>query len=95
MSRYAVVTYGGAPPFDRPRTIVYNNNIFTDHNNLKHYFDHIRTSLDGSNDTFEAISLASKLTFRPGASKTFILMLCSTCASKEMKVRFFFLQNLL
>lgn len=87
-NRYSVVTYGGAPPFDRPRSIVHNNKVFTNLIDLKYYFDHIRTSSGGSNDTFEAISLASKLIFRPGASKTFILMPCSTCASSEMRVCF-------
>lgn len=86
-NRYAVIAFGGAPPFDRPRNIVHNNQIFTISSNLKHYFNHIRSSNQSTNnDVFEAISVASKLVFRPGASKTFVLLPCSSCSSDNMRV---------
>lgn len=85
-NRYAVVAYGGAAPFDYPRSIVYNNNIFTDVADVKHHLDHIRTGNSNSSDVFEAIHVASNLVFRPGASKTFILIPCSNCSTNEMKV---------
>ena len=34
---------------------------------------------DGTKDVLSAIKLATQLNFRPGASKTFILMPCSSC----------------
>lgn len=86
-NRYAVVAFGGAAPFNDPRSIVYNSKIFTDYTNVKHHLDHIRTGYSNSSDIFEAIHVASNLVFRPGASKTFILLPCSNCSLIEMKVR--------
>lgn len=85
-NRYAVVAFGGAAPFDRPRSIIHNNKIFTDHTTVPLYFNHIRTGRNNNTDVFEAISAALKLVFRPGASKTFILLSCSSCNSSQMKV---------
>lgn len=86
-NRFAVIVFGGEPPFDRPRSIVHNNQIFTDSTLLKHFFSHIRaTNQSTNNDVFEAISVASKLVFRPGASKTFVLLPCSSCSSDSMRV---------
>lgn len=83
-NRYAVVAFGGQPPFDVARSVVVNNNVFTDVTRLQSYFDHIHISNGTNHDLFEAISFASKLHFRPGASKTFILLPCSTCSSLHM-----------
>lgn len=86
-NRYSVLTFGGATPFDRPRSIVHNNQIFNDHTQMKYYFDHIRTANQSkSNDVFEAISVATKLVFRAGAAKTFILIPCTSCTSGNMRV---------
>lgn len=86
--RFAVVAFGGDAPFDRPNSIVYRNEIFTAANHIRHYFDHIRTG-NGSRtaDVSHAIKVASDLVFRPGASKTFILLPCSQCNVSDMKVR--------
>lgn len=84
--RYAVVTYGGVPPFDKPRSIVYNKLIFNNAVDIEHHFKHIKTGAGSMNDTFEALSVASKLIFRPGASKTFILMPCGPCNASNMRV---------
>lgn len=87
--RFAVVAFGGDAPFDRPNSIVYRNEIFSNVNNIRHYFDHIRTG-NGSQptDVSHAIKVASDLVFRPGASKTFILLPCSQCNISEMRVSF-------
>lgn len=86
-NQFAVIAFGGAAPFDRPRSIVHNNQIFTNSTHLKHFFDHIRTTnSSANNDVFEAISIAAKLLFRPGASKTFVLLPCSSCSSDSMRV---------
>ncbi|CAD7080164.1 unnamed protein product [Hermetia illucens] len=84
-NRYSVLTFGGRAPFDKPRSVVYNNKVFTDYQNLRHYFDHIETNEGLSNDTFQAISAASKLIFRPGVSKIFILLPCSECQLTFMR----------
>ncbi|PSN49824.1 hypothetical protein C0J52_08839 [Blattella germanica] len=59
-------------------SIVINNNVFTGPQMLSHYFDNIPIG-NGSADIFGAIRYASKLLFRPGVSKTFILLPCSNC----------------
>lgn len=41
--------------------------------------------VNGSSDIFEALNFATKLVFRPGVSKTFILLPCSDCSSSNMK----------
>jgi hypothetical protein len=84
-SSYAVLAFGGPVPFDKPRNIIVNNQIFADYNDLAAYFSHIRTGPGNNNDIFRAIITATKMTFRPGASKTFILLPCSKCSSTEMK----------
>lgn len=84
--RYAVVAFGGEPPFENAHSIVYNNEIFADSHSIRHHFDHIRTSNGSSGDISRAIKVASELVFRPGASKTFILMPCSNCNATGMHV---------
>lgn len=85
-NRYAVVAFGGPVPYDKPRSIVYNNEIFTNNINVKHYFEHIQMGKSNNSDIFEALTMAFKLIYRPGASKTFILLPCSTCNANSMKV---------
>ncbi|XP_005177435.1 apolipophorins [Musca domestica] len=84
-NRYAVVTFGGVAPFDTPRSIYYENSVFThDHQKLEQYFDHINANNGTNSDILQAISVASRLDFRPGVSKTFILLSCSNCAAGNM-----------
>lgn len=85
-SRYAVIAFGGEPPFDEPYSIVYKNEIFTDYNNVRHYFDHIKTGNGNSSDISRALKVASDLVFRPGVSKTFILLPCTNCNASDMRV---------
>ncbi|KAH8395625.1 hypothetical protein KR222_003717 [Zaprionus bogoriensis] len=85
-NRYAVVAFGGAEPYDKPRSIFYERNVFTSKpEQLANYFDHINTGNGSSSDILLAISTASRLNFRPGVSKTFILLSCSKCAAKDMR----------
>lgn len=81
-----MIVFGGKSPFDQTRTVVHNGKEFTsDYRNLVHYFGHIKTGLGKNNDVFHAVASATKLVFRPGASKTFILLPCSEC-SDEMRL---------
>lgn len=85
-NQFAVISFGGEKPFDKPRPVVYNNRVFDDSSHLLNRFEHIQVSEKGSNrDIFQAISVAANLVFRPGASKTFILLPCSNCAQNDMK----------
>lgn len=83
---YAVVAFGGIAPFDSPRSIYYGNSVFTrDYRKLEEYFAHIDTKNETNSDILQAISTASQLDFRPGVSKTFILLSCSNCAARNMQ----------
>lgn len=80
------MAYGGLPPFEDANAIVYSNEIFADSHNIRHHFDHIRTNNGSVSDISRAIKTASELVFRPGASKTFILMPCNNCSATGMHV---------
>ncbi|ODN01102.1 Apolipophorin [Orchesella cincta] len=85
-NRYAAVVYGGDGVFEQPRPVVQNGEIFTTSENVGGYLTSIVMG-KGNNDTFQALWYAlHKLKFRPGVSKTFILLPCSSCNPKEMSV---------
>ncbi|XP_062546026.1 uncharacterized protein LOC134212310 [Armigeres subalbatus] len=85
-NRYSVVSFGGMSPFDKARSVIVNDNVFVSHEYIEPFFNHIAMATGTNDDIFEAIIVASKLVFRPGASKTFILMPCSKCSSSSMKL---------
>lgn len=88
--RYALVAFGGEHPFDKPRTVTLNGEVFASYNKFEPYFRHLRNINPGqNNDVFSAIITASKLIFRPGASKIFILVPCTNCSSLDTRVRGF------
>lgn len=85
-NKFAVVAFGGDKPFDKARAVIYDNKVFAEASQLLNRLGHIRVSDDGRNkDIFQALSVASNLNFRPGASKTFVLLPCSECAEKDMR----------
>lgn len=85
-NKYAVVAFGGESPFDVARPVIFDNKVFSDVASLPNKFAHIQVSQHGLNrDIFHALSVASNLNFRPGASKTFILLPCSDCAEKDQR----------
>ncbi|XP_037927466.1 apolipophorins [Teleopsis dalmanni] len=85
-NRYAVVAFGGRAPFDKPMSISRENRVFTnDFNELESYFNHIQIYQGLNNDVLQAVSVATKLDFRPGVSKTIILMTCGDCAAHHMR----------
>ncbi|CAG7726200.1 unnamed protein product [Allacma fusca] len=86
-NRYAVVVFGGDGVFEQPRQIIYNNQDFTGADDIGHYFKSIVTG-NGSRDVFGALAFALKLRFRPGISKTFILLPCSSCQPQHMTMDF-------
>lgn len=85
-NRYSVLVFGGASPFDKPRSVVINNEIFAEFNKLSLYFEHIKTGNGTNKDVYDALTTASKLVFRPGVSKIFILLPCSNCSASDMQV---------
>lgn len=87
-SRWSLVVFGANGVFNRPRSVVLDGQIFTKNTTrFMDYFHHVPVG-DGSRDIFEAIVFATKLVFRAGVSKTFILMPCSHCESENQTVRF-------
>uniref|UniRef100_A0A1B6I431 Vitellogenin domain-containing protein n=1 Tax=Homalodisca liturata TaxID=320908 RepID=A0A1B6I431_9HEMI len=77
-NRFAVVVYGGDDVFDEPHNLIYNDEVFISYKHVAQLLTHIPIG-NGNPDTFKAIRFASKLNFRPGVSKTFILIPCSSC----------------
>lgn len=78
-TRWSLVVFGANGVFDKPRSVVFDGQIFTKNAaRFVNYFDHVPVG-DGSRDVFAAIVFATKLVFRAGVSKTFILMPCSHC----------------
>ncbi|CAG9760349.1 unnamed protein product [Ceutorhynchus assimilis] len=82
-NRYAVVAFGGNGVFNAPRSIVINSKTFTDSKSVLKYFD-IPVG-NGEPDIYRAISFASKLMFRPEASRNFILLPCSGCYEQNLQ----------
>lgn len=79
---YAVMAFGGRAPFDKPESVYYQSSQFThNYTQLPDYFRHIDINGEGRDygDVLEAIVAASRLNFRPGVPRTFILMLCKEC----------------
>lgn len=88
-NRYSIMTFGGRVPFDKPRSIVNRNEVFTyDIRDLKKQLEHVEFYNGSNNDAFQALMVASKLLFRPGVSKTVVLLPCTACSSREMMVSF-------
>ena len=86
--RFAVVTYGGSGDYETPRTITSNGNVFTSAQNVNSYFNHLINGT-GTGDVFSAIvTTASKLVFKPGAAKVFVLSLCTKCEHNLLRVSF-------
>ncbi|KZC12617.1 Vitellogenin, partial [Dufourea novaeangliae] len=78
-NRWSLVVFGADRVFDQPRSVVFDGQIFTKNTaRFIDYFDHVPVG-DGNRDIFAAIVFATKLVFRAGVSKTFILMPCSHC----------------
>jgi hypothetical protein len=83
--RFAVIPFGGSQEFQKPRPITLSGRVFTDENNIRLFFDHLKDG-NGTGDVFTALTIASKLIFKPGASKIFILSLCTKCEFNSLKV---------
>jgi hypothetical protein len=83
--RFAVTMFG-SERFQKPRSLTIDGKVFTDGKRIQQYFDHLKEG-NGTTDVFTALTIASKLVFTPGASKVFVLSLCSKCEFNSMKVK--------
>lgn len=87
-TRWSLVVFGADGVFEQPRSVVFDGQIFTKNTaRFVDYFDHVPVG-DGSRDVFAAIVFATKLVFRAGVSKTFILMPCSHCEPENQTLDF-------
>lgn len=65
-----------------------NGDVFATHDKFEPYLKQLDNIESGTNnDTFSAITVATKLIFTAGASKVFVLIPCSNCSSFDTKVR--------
>lgn len=89
-NRWSLVTFGGDKVHDRPRSIILDGQIFT--KNVARFVDYLSYVPvgSGSQDIFAAIGFASRLVFRAGVSKTFILIPCSHCEPENQTVNIIF-----
>ncbi|XP_026671389.1 uncharacterized protein LOC108627461 isoform X2 [Ceratina calcarata] len=94
-NRWSLVVFGADRVFDQPRTIVFDGQVFTKSvARFIDYFDYVPIG-DGNRDIFAAIAFASKLEFRAGVSKTFILMPCSNCEPENQTLDYSVLNEVL
>lgn len=94
-NRWSLVVFGGDGVYDRPRSIILDGQIFTKNvPRFVNYFDHVPVG-DGSEDIFAAIGFASRLVFRAGVSKTFILIPCSHCEPENQTLEYSVLHQVL
>ncbi|XP_077295548.1 apolipoprotein lipid transfer particle [Arctopsyche grandis] len=92
-NRYSIVGFGGEGVFKTPHSLYINNKVFVSASEISTFFDYIETDSKPvgntshyNSDTFEAFNVASKMNFRPGVSKTFILFPCTRCDVSFMKL---------
>ncbi|XP_076760898.1 apolipoprotein lipid transfer particle [Xylocopa sonorina] len=94
-NRWSLVVFGADGVFDGPRSVVFDGRIFTKNvARFIDYFDHVPIG-EGSRDVFAAIAFASKLVFRAGVSKTFVLMPCSNCEPENQTLDYSVLHEVL
>lgn len=87
-NHYSLVIFGGDGVYNRPKNLVLDNLVFT--NNATKFADYFKNIPigNGNQDIFGAVAFASKLVFRAGVSKTFILLPCSRCSQHNQSVSF-------
>ncbi|XP_028030625.1 uncharacterized protein LOC114243361 [Bombyx mandarina] len=93
-NRYAVVGFGGRGVYRQPRAVYVNNKVFTDPIEISSHFDTFqidkldlaRPNKTVKADMFSALNFATKLPFRPGVPRTFLLMPCTRCDSQFMRL---------
>ena len=85
--QFSLMSFGGSNEFMHPEIVTSNGKIFTTAQDIYSYFDHIKASNQSSMDVLTAITKASKLIFRPGALKIFVLSLCGNCEIDSLKVK--------
>lgn len=88
--RYATVVFGGDGVFNKPRVLIPDHTSstkegFTTAQNTLRSFEKFLVG-NGTEDIFDAVAFATSLPFRPGISKIFVVIPCSSCNPANMTV---------
>lgn len=84
--KFAVVAFGGSGELENPQIVSHNGEVFTTSSNIRRFLNHLKEG-NGTSDVFTALTIASKIIFRSGSAKIFVLSLCSKCEYNFLKVR--------
>ncbi|GFT71844.1 vitellogenin [Nephila pilipes] len=85
--RYSVVGFGGDEIHAEPHVHTMDGRESGPLRSLESAFQSLEYG-DGPVNILEAMRFAAGLTFRPGTTKSFILVKCSTCKSEEVKAEY-------
>lgn len=83
--RFSVVGFGGSEIHSAPHVHTLDGQISGPLRSLESAIESLQFG-DGPVNILEALRYAASLNFRPGTTKTFVLMKCSTCKTEEIKV---------
>eukprot|EP00914_Ancora_sagittata_P028296 GHVO01055748.1.p1 GENE.GHVO01055748.1~~GHVO01055748.1.p1 ORF type:complete len:433 (+),score=60.24 GHVO01055748.1:133-1299(+) len=83
-NRYSIVGYGASGSLNAAHVRTMDGQIFNTHDKFLLGLDEFTQTKGESADALSAIFYASKLPFRAGVSKTFVIVPCSTCQEMSM-----------
>lgn len=83
--RFSVVAFGGNDIHAAPHVHTLDGQISGPQRSLESAIESLQFG-DGPVNILEALRYAASLNFRPGTTKSFVLLKCSTCKSEEVKV---------
>lgn len=84
--RFSVVAFGGNGIHSAPHVHTLDGQISGPLRSLESSLRSLEFG-NGPVNILEAVRYAAALNFRPGTTKSFVLMKCSTCKSEEVRVR--------
>ena len=85
-NRFALVGFGGEGVHDLPHPHTIDGALFNDATRFRLGVDALEFADDGNNDTLAAILRAANYPFRAGVSKNIILISCSDCQYKTVRM---------
>lgn len=86
-TRYSIVGFGGKDHLRSPHTHTMDSQVFNSANKVVQGLSRFNLEAGDVRDPMDAIRFAAKLAFRPGASKTFVLLACDKCSQESIRYR--------
>lgn len=86
-TRYSIVGFGGKDHLQSPHSHTMDSQIFNSANKVVQGLSRLNLEAGVVSDPMDAIRFAAKLAFRPGASKTFILLASDSCPQDSTRFR--------